>query len=250
MKGGGGSNSGKERDVIERDACASVRAIGQYVVDVFGFEEFREGEVTPTTTTTSLEGEDGEKKTITTVKEALESALESLEYLRKVMMLESSTSLRGASLDCLRKLFLDKCETENEDNSTAAITFAAFCDERTAKQVLENVFSRIEKEDDSLCLTRAWELAAGLSHAQWCAKNLSVWEVLPELSRTVIDGAIVRGFANAFEGAAVGCAPCVLPLFASLSFPQSTGGEGEDEECLRNTINIVNAALRGAEDCE
>ena len=49
MKGGGGSNSGKERDVIERDACASVRAIGQYVVDVFGFEEFREGEVTPTT---------------------------------------------------------------------------------------------------------------------------------------------------------------------------------------------------------
>merc|ERR1711903_419601 len=93
MKGGGGSNSGKERDVIERDACASVRAIGQYVVDVFGFEEFREGEVTPTTTS-SLEGEDGEKKTITTVKEALESALESLEYLRKVMMLESSTSLR------------------------------------------------------------------------------------------------------------------------------------------------------------
>ena len=250
MKGGGGSNSGKERDVIERDACASVRAIGQYVVDVFGFEEFREGEVTPTTTTSSLEGEDGEKKTITTVKEALESALESLEYLRKVMMLESSTSLRGASLDCLRKLFLDKCETENEDNSTAVITFATFCDERTAKQVLENVFSRIEKEDDSLCLTRAWELAAGLSHAQWCAKNLSVWDLLPELSRTVIDGAIVRGFANAFEGAAVGCAPCVLPLFASLSFPQSTGGEGEDEECLQNTINIVNAALRGAEDCE
>ena len=33
-------------------------------------------------------------------------------------------------------------------------------------------------------------------------------------------------------------------------FPQSTGGEGEDEECLKNTINIVNAALRGAEDCE
>ena len=64
-----------------------MRAIGQYVVDVFGFEEFREGEVTPTTTTSSLEGEDGEKKTITTVKEALESALESLEYLRKVMML-------------------------------------------------------------------------------------------------------------------------------------------------------------------
>ena len=60
----------------------------------------------------------------------------------------------------------------------------------------------------------------------------------------------MRGFANAFEGAAVGCAPCVLPLFASLSFPQSTGGEGEDEECLKNTINIVNAALRGAEDCE
>ena len=43
------SNNCKERDVIERDACASLRAMGQYVVDVVGFEEFREGEITLTT---------------------------------------------------------------------------------------------------------------------------------------------------------------------------------------------------------
>ena len=254
MKNNGGfSGSGKERDVIERDACASVRAIGQYVVDVFGFDEFREGEVVLRTTTTSEEADENEKNTKTTVKIALESALESLEYLRKVMTVESSTSLRVASLDCLRKLFLDKCETESGDDITTTIkqpiTFAAFCEERTAKNVLENIFSRIEKEDDSYCLIRAWELVAGLSHAQWGAKNLTAWEVLPELSRTVIDGKIVRGFANAFEGAAVGCAPCVLPLFASLSLAQSTGEEG-DAECLRNTISIVDAALQGAGDCE
>ena len=238
------SNNCKERDVIERDACASLRAMGQYVVDVFGFEEFREGEITLTT---------NEEKKTTTVMAALESALESLEHLRKLMMLESSTSLRGASLDCLRKLFMDRCETESEerDNDKNVVTFASFCDEHTAKRVLENIFNRIEREDDSFCIIRVWELVAGLSHAQWTVRKLSAWEVHPELSRTVIDGAIVRGMVNAFEGAAVGCAPCVLPLFASLALNSSTRiSKGEEEECLRNTVNIVNAALEGAEDCE
>ena len=144
------SNNCKERDVIEQDACASLRAMGQYVVDVFGFEEFREGEITLTT---------NEEKKTTTVMAALESALESLEHLRKLMMLESSTSLRGASLDCLRKLFMDRCETESEerDNDKNVVTFASFCDEHTAKRVLENIFNRIEREDDSFCIIRVWE---------------------------------------------------------------------------------------------
>ena len=42
-----------------------------------------------------------------------------------------------------------------------------------------------------------------------------------------------------------------LPLFASLALNSSTRiSKGEEEECLRNTVNIVNAALEGAEDCE
>ena len=247
----------KERETIERDACACVRAIGQFAVDVFGFKEFREGKLV-LQHADEIETNDDETtmSTTTTVKAKLESTLEKLDFLKSLISIQSSTSLRDASLDCLRKLFLDKCEVDEgnveDTNMTAAeITFASFCEDRTAKSVLENVFARLQKEDDSFCLIKAWELSAGLSHARWGEKKLSSWEVHPELSRTVIDNAIVRGLKNAFEGggAATGCAPCILPLFASFSLSKEKNSICEEER-IKHTLDVVDAAMKGAKDCE